>query len=163
MTGRPLTIEETIETLGISDKTVRRMLKEGLLQEHSRDGRNRILITPGSIAQVAEHLKEQRGNDEPRGHDLAVTTQAAALERAVETLSQLLQDRDARLVALLEENALLKAERRFLPSADRVRELEEEVVRLRAELGSRPVTDQPGKSIRKGWLRRWFGRDQAPD
>ncbi len=163
MTGRPLTIEETIETLGISDKTVRRMLKEGLLQEHSRDSRNRILITPASIAQVAEHLKEQRGHDEPRGHDLAVTTQAAALDRAVETLAQMIQDRDARLVELLEENAMLKAERRFLPSPDRVRELEQEVARLNAALASRPVTDQASEGNRKGWLRRWFGRDQAPD
>ncbi len=42
--GRPLLIEEAIEALGVSDKTILRMLKEGILQEQERDARGRITI-----------------------------------------------------------------------------------------------------------------------
>jgi Helix-turn-helix domain len=64
MTNRPpLTIEEAIDSLGVSDKTVRRMLKAGILQEQERDPKGRILISALSVDQVVARLTEQRDHE----------------------------------------------------------------------------------------------------
>src|SRR5919202_5652364 len=127
MTNRPpLTIEEAIDTLGVSDKTVRRMLKAGILQEQERDPKGRILLSALSIDQAATRLTEQRKHD---GHSEWLPAQAVAqttaLERAVETLTGMLERREdmidelQRLIRQQDhELAELRAERKYLPSPD---------------------------------------------
>jgi DNA repair exonuclease SbcCD ATPase subunit len=169
VTDRLLTIEETIEALGISDKTVRRMLKEGILHEQERDSRGRILISPASIAAVAEQLQERRSEkDDTTPPALVLATQAAGFERAIEAFDRVLQDReqairerDQEIRRLLEENAELRAERKYLPAPSRVQDLEQENAKLRSELAARSgtMTDQRAKPAPQGWLRRLFSRD----
>jgi hypothetical protein len=158
--GRPLTIDETIEALGISDKTVRRMLKEGLLVEQERDTRGRILIAPDSIAHVAQQLEERRGHDEGRGN-FALAAHADALSSTVDRFTAMIDERDALIRSLTEEVATLRAERRLLAPPERVRELEQRIVELEAQIAAnaRPMTDQGAQSTRKGWIARLFGRD----
>lgn len=159
MTNRPLTIDETIEALGVSDKTVRRMLKEGILVEYDRDARGRILITPESIRATAEQLEERRSGDEGRARDFALASQADALNTTVDRFTQMIDERDGVIRQLTEELATLRTERKYLPSPDRVRELEQRIAELEAQLSvtPRPVTDQAMGLERKGWLRRLLG------
>ena len=159
MTNRPLTIEETIEALGVSDKTVRRMLKEGLLVEYDRDARGRILITPESIRAAADQLAERRGDDEGRSRDLALASQADMLSHTIDRFTQMIDERDAAIRSLTEELATLRAERKYLPSPDRVRELEQRIAELEAQLAASPgpMTDQVGEGVTKPWWKRLFG------
>src|SRR5918997_3037487 len=91
--GRPLTIDEAIEALGVSDKTVRRMLKEGMLVEQDRDARGRILISPASIATVAQQLEERRGADEGRAN-FALAAHADALSSTIDRFTAMIDERD---------------------------------------------------------------------
>src|SRR5919199_540601 len=80
MTNRPpLTIDEAIDTLGVSDKTVRRMLKAGILQEQERDPKGRILISALSVDQAATRLTEQCDHD---GHAEWLPAQPVTSARA---------------------------------------------------------------------------------
>ncbi len=59
----PLTVQETMGALGVSDSTVRRMLKEGVLREiQPRHGP--IQIDPNSVNESAQ---KQRPQPEPAG------------------------------------------------------------------------------------------------
>ncbi len=158
--ARPLLIEETIEALGISDKTIRRMLKEGILQEQERDARGRILISPASIAAVAQQLEERR-SDEGRTAGFALAAQADALSSTVDRFTQMIDERDLVIRSLTEEVATLRAERRLLPPLERVHELEQRIAELEAQLSAsaRPMTDQAPEGTSKGWFARLFGRD----
>src|SRR5687768_13022857 len=156
----PLTIDQAIEALGVSDKTVRRMLKEGLLREQERDGRGRILISHDSIAAVAQQLDERRGADEGRGN-FALAAHADALSSTVDRFTQMIDERDALIRSLTDEVATLRAERRLLAPPERVRELEQRIVELEAQIAARPgpMTDQAQQPTSKGWIARLFGRD----
>ncbi len=167
VTNRPLSIAEAINVLGCSEKTVRRMLKDGMLHEHSRDPRGRILITPESIAAAAEQLAERRHADEHAAtpQPIVLASQTASLDRTIERLTSMLDERDRIIREQTDELATLRAERKYLPAPGRVQELEQEVTRLSAQLAERdrPVIDQPAHPTRKGWIARLFSRDQDTD
>lgn len=162
----PLTIAEVVTSLGISEKSVRRMLKAGQLHEHGRDDRGRILITPDSISAAAEQLAERHHDTAmPAASPIVLASQTTSLDRHIERLTTMLEDRDARINKLIEEVTELKTAQRYLPAPGRVQELEQEVTNLRAQLAARdrPMTDQPSQPIRKGWIARLLGRDQDTD
>ena len=167
MTNRPLSIAEAIKVLMVSEKTIRRMLKDGMLHEHSRDPRGRILITPESIAAAAEQLTERHQADANAATPAPITlaSQTASLDRTIELLTAMIDARDAEIRRLVEEKAELEAAQKYLPVPGRVQELEQEVTRLRDQLAQRdrPATDQPAHPTRKGWIARVFGRDQDRD
>lgn len=168
MTNRPpLTVDEAVTALKISDKTVRRMLKTGILQEQERDAKGRILISALSIDQAASSLAEQHNHDNRQEWLPAqAVAQTTALERAVETLTDMLERREERIEELErslrtqgDELAELRAERKYLPSPDRVHELEQKIRDLEAKpLDAGPVTDQAPEPTRKGWIDRLLGR-----
>ncbi len=164
MTNRPLSIAEAIKVLDVSEKTVRRMLKDGMLHEHSRDPRGRILITPESIAAAAEQIAERRHADEHAAtpQPIVLASQTASLDRTIERLTSMLDERDRIIREQTDELATLRTERKYLPAPGRVQELEQEVTNLRAQLAQRdrPLTDQPSQPIRKSWIARLFGRGQ---
>ena len=98
----PYTIKEASEALGVSDKTIRRWLDRGELEEHSRDEQGRILITAESIAAA------QTRHGHPPRHESNPDVQA--LVPAIEAfgdigtaLAQALRDRDDRLIELAEQ------------------------------------------------------------
>lgn len=133
----PLTVHEAMRALGVSDSTVRRMLKEGVLREHSRDAGGRIQIDPASVDAVAVGL----GRAELAGHEVrrelapTMTTLAEVVSSLAETIQQQ-QDRIADLALQLGE---ARAEVRLLPArADyaeqRAHALEAELQRTRADL-----------------------------
>jgi len=167
VTSQRLNIAETIKALGISEKTVRRMLKDGMLHEHSRDPRGRILITPESIAAVAEQLAERHQSDQPVASPapIVLASQTASLDRHIERLASMVDDRDEEIRKLERENAELRTAQKYLPAPGRVQELEQEVTNLRRQLAERdrPSIDQPMQPMRKGWIARLFRRAQDRD
>jgi len=162
---RPRTIEETIKLLGVSEKTVRRMLAGSILHEQERDPRGRILISVESIAAAAEQLQERRREpDESQPADIILASQAATFDRTIERLTQMIDDREAELRNMTTELATLRAEQRYLPAPGRMAELEQENATLKAELTvMRELTDHAKQGISKGWIRRIFGRGQDTD
>ncbi|HSH81851.1 MAG TPA: helix-turn-helix domain-containing protein [Herpetosiphonaceae bacterium] len=162
--GRPLLIDEAIDALGVSDKTVRRMLKSGLLVEYGRDDRGRVLITPSSIEAARQQLTERRAEqDEVRELLPALTTQAELLGRQLDRFTEMIDERDAVIRSLTEELTTLRVERKYLPGPGRVQELEQRIAELESQLAavnsgnSRPMTDQAENTTGKGWLRRLLG------
>lgn len=174
MTSRPLSIAETIKALGVSEKTIRRMLKDGMLHEHSRDPRGRILITPESIAAAAEQLAErhQADNPTPAASPIVLASQTTSIERVnaglldqLREAQQYAREQVDEIRRLERENVELRTAQKLLPSPGRVQELEQEVANLRAQLAERdrPMTDQPTQPTIKGWIARLLGRDQDRD
>lgn len=160
MTNQPLTIEETIKALGVSDKTVRRMLKDGLLVEHSRDARGRVLVDTSSITRAAEQIAVRKG-DTDRQHEIQLASQSEALNTTIQRFTEMVNDRDESILRLTEEVAILRTERQYMVSHDQARELERKIMELelRLEASQRPETDRPAEPRRPGFLARLFGRD----
>lgn len=160
MTNQPLTIEDTINVLGVSDKTVRRMLKDGLLVEHSRDARGRVLVDPSSITRAAEQIAARKG-DTDRQHEIQLASQSETLNTTIQRFTEMVNDRDDTILRLTEEVAILRTERQYMVSHDQARELERKIMELEAELkaSQRPVTDRPDEPKRPSFLARLLGRD----
>ena len=142
MTKTPLTIQEAAELLTVSERTIRRMLDAGQLEEASRDARNRIYITPESLDAAAVALgRKKASREEVREIAPTLNSQSAAIEQAITTFSEMLrerdqrlQERDQRIYELQQEVARLEAERRYLPlQSARVEQLERELSEARAE------------------------------
>jgi excisionase family DNA binding protein len=132
----PYTINEATRILAVSDKTIRRMLKAGVLKEHSREG-VRILIDPDSVDQAAVALgrADIRGQDVRR--ELAPTMNN--LSEMVMGLHDMIFRQNERISELSRELGRMEAERELYPriAAERERRIEQlegELSQTREEL-----------------------------
>jgi hypothetical protein len=178
MDREPLTIHEATESLGVSDKTIRRMLDTGILKEHSRDPRGRILIDPRTIDAAAVQLGRKKIASDTQAFEAmapsinAITEATRATQEIVTALVEAMREKDRQMLAQAEEIGRLKAERQLLPAQaevaqERIAELERrnaeqqaELERLRSQLSEvvQPpdqVANQPeeGSTIGKFWRR----------
>jgi len=177
MSRTPLTIHEAAEMIGVSDRTIRRMLDAGQLQEASRDSRNRIYLTPESLDTAAVAMgRKKASREEVREIAPTLNSQSAAIEQAIHTFTELLHEREQRIEArdrriyeLQQELARYEAERRYLPlQTARVEQLEQELAAARATIerlnGAAPamtpgqVSEQPVQPSLMGRIRRLFGQ-----
>ena len=167
----PLTIQETIRALGVSDSTVGRMLASGQLREHGRDPAGRILIDAASIDAAAVAL----GRAELAGSELQreIAPQMAALSQVMSTLAETIQRQEERIADLSLQLGAAQAEARLLPARavhaeQRAAELEqkldqarEENTRLRETLARLEAgayaSDQGPSTGKRGILARFFG------
>jgi chromosome segregation ATPase len=144
MAKLPLTIQETVQALGVSESTVRRMLTEKILEEHSRGPKGRILIKPESVEAAAIALGRQQILGSELRRELAPSM--TALAEAVQALITRMQDqedrireKDAQLLRLAEQLGEARAEARLLPvraehAEQRAALLERQVDDLRSEV-----------------------------
>jgi excisionase family DNA binding protein len=169
MPKTPFTIAEASQVLGVSDKTIRRMLQAGQLKEYGRDAGNRILITQESLDAAAVAMgRKVTAREEVREIAPALNANAEASLAAVNAFAEMIRERDQRIFELQQELARLEAERKFLPLQQaRVDQLERElaeaqtkVADLQALLHSdqAPVQDasQEKELGNKGFWRRLF-------
>jgi hypothetical protein len=156
MPNRPaLTIAEAVEALSVSDKTIRRMLKEGLLREQARDIAGRILIDPQSIEVAAAQL----GRKEPHWPETTLTPvippAADPLQQVANAFADLLHEKDERIYSLQEEIAELRAEQKYLPRMHeaeqaRVRELEQALSVAQTKIAQLEAVTKPGETTGQG-------------
>ncbi len=159
MARPPLTVQETMQALAVSDSTVRRMLKAGQLTEAGRDAAGRILIDPQSVDAAAVGLgraelagAEVRREIVPRLDSLATEFGAlvAMIERQQETIADLSQQLGA-----------AQAEARLLPV--RAELAEQQAVVLQQELeGTRRALDEAQAEIERLQAQPAYAPDQAP-
>ncbi len=156
----PLTVQETMQALAVSDSTVRRMLKAGQLVESGRDDAGRILIDPQSVDAAAVGLgraelagAEVRREIVPRLDTLA--TEFGALLATIERQQETIQD-------LARQLGEAQAEARLLPA--RAELAEQRATLLQQELeGTRRALDAAQAEIER--LRAQppaYAPDQAP-
>lgn len=133
----PYTIPEVMRILAVSDKTVRRMLRAGVLREQGRDPSNRILVDPESVdaAAVALGRVDIHGSEVRR--ELAPTLNN--LSEMVIGLNQLMVQQNQQLIELARQLGEAQAEARLYPAiAEEARQraqfLERELQRTRQEL-----------------------------
>lgn len=170
MPKTPLTIAEAAQILGVSDKTIRRMLQAGQLKEHSRDAGNRILIIQETIDAAAVAMgRKVTAREEVREIAPALNANAEASLAAVNAFAEMIRERDQRIFELQQELARLEAERKFLPLQQaRVDQLERELAEAQAkiaELQNSSPFDQTSvqasthkeEAESKGFWRRLFG------
>src|SRR4051794_12322136 len=155
----PLTIPEAADALAVSDKTIRRMLKAGILEEQTRDAAGRILITARSIEVGAAQLgrkaigwpeqptSEHRPAASP-AQDIEETTLAQPLQMLRDILEGQLRERDRRIEELQGELADVRAAQKYLPLLEeaeraRVATLERELADTRATLARLQVGGEP--------------------
>ena len=148
----PLTIAEAAQALAVSDKTIRRMLKSGLLHEQARDAGGRILIAAQSIEVAAAQLQRKAiaWPDAPvsAAGGLAPYAQADPLQQLADTFADLIREKDARIYELQDELATLRAELRYLPRLSeteraRIAELETALAQAQAEITRLLASGQP--------------------
>ncbi len=98
-TRPPLTVAEATEALAVSDKTIRRMLKEGILKEQGRDAGKRILISPQSIEAAASQLgrKHPMWPEEPMPSPIV---QPNELQQLANMFLDTIRDKDQRIERL---------------------------------------------------------------
>jgi excisionase family DNA binding protein len=147
MPKTPLTIAEAAQILGVSDKTIRRMIQSRQLKEHGRDAGNRILITQESIDAAAVAMgRKVTAREEVREIAPALNANAEASLAAVNAFAEMIRERDQRIFELQQELARLEAERKFLPLQQvRVEQLEHQLAEAEAkiaELQASQITDQ---------------------
>lgn len=135
MVQTPLTIQEAADLLRVSDKTVRRMLDDGSLQEASRDMRGRILITRESLEAAAARSKRTKDS----GGETREIAPAPDVAMAVSTFAEMVRERDQRIYELTDEIADLRAEQRVRTmqaeaAQARVQQLEQELAAANEEL-----------------------------
>jgi excisionase family DNA binding protein len=121
----PYTIKEAATLLRVSDKTIRRMLGDGLLKEQSRDHRGRILLTPESVETAAAQQGRYEPPRQPVQDVQALAPTVEALGDVSTALAQAWRERDERLIALAEQVGRLELE---------LEQARAENERLRAEL-----------------------------
>ncbi len=159
MTDRPLTIEEATKFLEVSDKTIRRMLERGMLQEQERD-RGRIVITAASLNAAAEQLAHERGQADQEAQ-LILASQAALLNLERERHAVELRAKEERINDLVAEVATLKTDQKYMVSNDdkiayerRIAELETVIKVVQQQMTDQrenpPVEPQP-----KSWWNLW--------
>lgn len=136
MPKTPFTIAEASQVLGVSDKTIRRMLQTGQLKEQGRDAGNRILITQESIDAAAVAMgRKVTAREEVREIAPALNANAEASLAAVNAFAEMIRERDQRIFKLQQELAQLEAERKFLPLQQvRVDQLERELAEAQAKI-----------------------------
>jgi hypothetical protein len=160
----PLTIQDATEALGVSDKTIRRLLKRGDL-ERAGELHGRILITADSVERFKQHIpRSPEAPDEPEqvgGYAMVPVAHYEALQHAHTILAETVRDQAAYIRQL--QDQLAEAQRhQGLSEAERARIVAE----IRAEL-DRASVDSPGSSLRseskaegsamRRMLRRLFG------
>jgi excisionase family DNA binding protein len=159
MTDRPLTIEEATKFLEVSDKTIRRMLERGMLQEQERD-RGRIVITAASLNAAAEQLAHERGQADQEAQ-LILASQAALLNLERERHAVELRAKEERINELVAEVATLKTDQKYMVSNEdkiayerRIAELEAVIKVIQQQMTDQrekpPVGPQP-----KPWWKFW--------
>ncbi len=132
----PLTVQETMRALGVSDSTVRRMLKEGVLREiQPRHGA--IQIDPHSVDAAAVGLGRAELAGQEVRRELAPTM--STLAEVVSSLAETIQQQQDRIADLALQLGEARAEVRLLPArADlaeqRAQALEAELQRTRTDL-----------------------------
>jgi len=163
MTDRaPLTIQETMLALGVSEKTVRRLLKRGELEEHSRL-LNRVLITAESIERVASQSGRPPAEPVQGATVMQAMPQPSELQQVSATFADLLREKDERIYALQRQVADLEAQQKYLPSLTDIERAEldrlrQEIESLRAPSpSSRPVTGTGSEQGVRAWIRRKTG------
>ncbi len=167
----PLTIPEAAQALAVSDKTIRRMLKEGILTEQARDAGNRILIAAQSIEAAAAQLGRARPRwpDEP-SHS-APLAQPDQLQQLAAMFSDLMREKDQRIYELQGELAEARAAQKYLPDLAeaeraRARELDQALADAQAEIArlqaagqtTGRVSIQDAQGSLMGRIRRLLGR-----
>lgn len=185
MAKQPLTIEETRRALGVSDSSVRRMLRAGLLKEAGRQPGGRILVDPQSVEAAAVQLgrAELAGSEVRRelGPSMAAMTDTinALLQRLAEQ-EERIQAREQRLIDLAEQLGQARAEARLLPqvndqlqrqtqtlesqlqsTSQELQDAQARIAALEQQLAQagEQVTSQPSEGKKPGFLDRLFGRD----
>lgn len=165
-----MTVQEAMEALGVSDKTIRRLLKRGDLEQHGTI-HGRILITAASVEQVRSHVGRPQEEPEAPAAQQAGTNYAMvpvshyeALQATTQTLAETVRDQAA-YIRQLQEELTAAREQRGLTEEERARLVAE----IRAELQaatSQPGQESPSTSLRtstieKGsvmqHLRKWLG------
>lgn len=122
----PLTIQETMRALGVSDSSVRRMIKAGALKAHSREPGGRLFIDPESVEAVAKSLgREIRGykadnSDEDTPGPISpviseIGPAMASLAEVVNVLASTIQRQEDRIADLAMQLGEARAEVRLLP------------------------------------------------
>jgi len=136
-TRLPLTLQEVTRALGVSDSTARRMLKQGTLEEHSRDPAGRILVTADSVDATAVALgrAELAGSEVRRELAPSLTT----LTEVVSTLTDTIHTQQERITELALQLGEARAEVRLLPvraelAEQRSQALADELAAVRGEL-----------------------------
>jgi excisionase family DNA binding protein len=130
MNRPPLTVAEAMRALGVSDSTVRRMLKVDQLREHSRDAGGRILIDPDSVdaAAVALGRAELAGSEVRRELAPTMTT----LAEVVSSLTETIERQQQQITDMAIELGEARATARLLPM--RAEEAEQRATALAADL-----------------------------
>ncbi len=185
MAKQPLTIEETRRALGVSDSSVRRMLRAGLLKEAGRQPGGRILVDAQSVEAAAVQIgrAELAGSEVRRELGPSVSAMAETINALLQRLSEQeerMQARDQRLVELAEQLGQARAEARLLPQVNdqlqrRTETLETELDRASRELqeaqtriaaleqqlaqAGEQVTKQPTDTKKAGIFSKWFNRE----
>ncbi len=161
-----------MQVLGVADKTIRRMLAASQLREAGRDAGNRILIDPDSVDAAAVQLgRKVTARQEVREIAPAINANAEASLAAINAFTHVVEQQNQRIFELQQELADLRAQQRYLPGPERIRELEAEVQRLKDENAKlqqpavqttdQPSTqpaDQPLSGILGGIFRRMRGQ-----
>ena len=139
MAQTPLTIQDAAELLGVSDKTVRRMLDDSSLQEAGRDTRGRILITPESLEAALHSRRAKIPREEAREITPASNANTDVSLAAVGALTEMVRERDQRIYELTNEIGQLRAEQQVLTmqveaAQARVRQVEGELATANEEI-----------------------------
>src|ERR671916_272214 len=99
--GRPpLTIQDAMEELDVSDKTIRRLLKRGDL-ERAGEVHGRILITAESVQRVKTQTPRPEAPDEPtapqtgHGYAMVPVRHYEELQRTTQTLAETVREQTA--------------------------------------------------------------------
>jgi len=148
----PLTVQEAMEALGVSDKTIRRLLKKGEL-EHQGTVHGRILISAESIARVGSQV--ERPQEEPTRPQVPHTSESyamvpvshyEALQTTTQTLAETVRDQAA-YIRQLQEELTEARDRRGLTEDERAQLMAE----IRADLQA--ASSQPGHPSPSAGLR----------
>lgn len=113
MDGRTLTIPEAMTALGVSDKTIRRLLKRGDLDQAGTQA-GRILITAESVARVGQQVGRIADEpDEPEpGYQMVPARQYEMLQATAGSLAQTVHNQAVHIEQLQATIERLQAEQR---------------------------------------------------
>lgn len=112
MTGQ-ITLKEAMEHFGVSEKTIRRWIKQGKLMGEKRDGRWQLFVT-------GHDDRTPRQNDHPSGRTLPLERMIEEKDARIEQLQAQLQRKDEQidhlqqLLAVAQKNLATIAEQNQL-------------------------------------------------